>query len=68
LPGIGKKHVIDIMDERRRKPFESFADIIQRAKLTHPDKIVIKRIIQELGGNEKYYVFTPQKKKLYAFS
>ncbi len=62
LPGVGKKHVIDIIEERRKKKFESFEEIAARVKLTSPDKIVAKRILQELEGNEKYYIFTPPKK------
>jgi putative nucleotide binding protein len=59
LPGIGKKHVVDILDARRQKPFDSFNDIIHRVKLfPDPVKSVVKRIINEIEGNEKYHVFT----------
>src|SRR3989344_8169738 len=27
LPGVGKKHLMDILEERSKKPFTSFADI-----------------------------------------
>ncbi|MBI5061683.1 MAG: DUF655 domain-containing protein [Candidatus Aenigmarchaeota archaeon] len=67
LPGVGKKHVIDIIDERRKKKFESFEEIAARVKLTNPEKIVVKRILQELEGNEKYFMFTPVKRREVAF-
>jgi len=58
LPGVGKKHMWEIIEERKVKPFESFADIRARVKLM-PDPIttIIKRIISELEGNEKHYLF-----------
>jgi putative nucleotide binding protein len=58
LPGIGKKHMWEILDRRREKPFESFADIQVRIKLlSDPRKAVIKRVLQEIEGTEKYYLF-----------
>ncbi|MEM7814907.1 MAG: DUF655 domain-containing protein [Candidatus Aenigmatarchaeota archaeon] len=63
LPGIGKKHVQDFLDARRKKPFESFADIRERVRLfPDPVKAVVQRILLELEGNEKYYIFTPPKR------
>jgi putative nucleotide binding protein len=61
LPGIGKKHVSDLIEERRKKPFENFGDIETRVKLV-PDlvKTLVKRVISELKGEEKYYIFTPR--------
>lgn len=59
LPGIGKKHVVDILEARRQKPFESFKDIIERVKLfPDPMKSIVKRILNELEGQEKYHIFT----------
>lgn len=58
LPGVGKKHMMEILEERRVKPFESFKDLKQRVKLIQdPEKIIIKRIVQELEGKEKYNLF-----------
>ncbi len=63
LPGIGKKHLIDILEERKKKPFESLKDLGERIKLVpEPIKIIQKRIMQEIEGNEKYYVFTNPRK------
>ena len=63
LPGVGKKHVLSIFDERKRKPFETFKELSERVKLSQPEKIVIKRILQEMTGNEKYNVFVPKRRK-----
>jgi len=58
LPGLGKKHMWEILEERRVKDFESFSDLKARIKLMpDPQKIVIKRILLELDGNEKHRIF-----------
>ena len=58
LPGVGKKHMWEIINVRDEKPFESFADIKKRVKLMpDPEKVVIRRIVQELEGNEKHRLF-----------
>lgn len=57
IPGIGKKHMWDII-ENRRKPFNSLSDIKERLPLiTDPKKGIKERILSELEGNEKYYLF-----------
>jgi putative nucleotide binding protein len=60
LPGIGKKLMWEILSEREKKPFESYADISQRIKsIPHPEKMVANRILEELEDpNVKYHVFT----------
>jgi len=60
LPGIGKKLMWEILEEREKKPFESFADISHRIKsIPHPEKMVANRILEELQDpNVKYHVFT----------
>jgi len=64
LPGIGKKHVVDIIEERNKKPFESFKDLEERVKLfPHPVKTLAKRIMEELEGNEKYYLFVQRPRR-----
>lgn len=58
LPGIGKKHMWEILEEREKKHFENFKDLKTRLKLLpNPEKILVKRILQELEGNEKRYLF-----------
>ena len=58
LPGVGKKHMWEIVNARDEKPFESFSDIKKRVKLMpDPEKLVIKRILEELSGMEKHRLF-----------
>ncbi|MEM4366753.1 MAG: DUF655 domain-containing protein [Candidatus Anstonellales archaeon] len=58
LPGIGKKHVEHILKERDSKPFESFEDIRARVHGIDPVKSFTDRIINELKGQEKYFLFS----------
>ena len=58
LPGLGKKHMWEVLDARRGKPFENFDDLKERVKLLpDPRMIVVKRILAELKGSEKYKIF-----------
>lgn len=58
LPGVGKKHMKEIIEKREDKPFESFKDIKERVKLMpDPEQAIIKRILLELEGNEKHHIF-----------
>ncbi len=58
LPGLGKKHMWEIIDERKDGDFASFEDIKKRIKLMpDPTKVIIRRIMAELTGNEKHYLF-----------
>ncbi|HIH31134.1 TPA: DUF655 domain-containing protein [Candidatus Woesearchaeota archaeon] len=58
LPGLGKKHMWQILEERRGDPFKDFEDLKRRVKLIpDPEKIIIKRILKELDRNEKHYIF-----------
>lgn len=58
LPGIGKKHMWEIIKNRKQKPFENFIDLRTRvAMLPEPKKMIIKRIIDELEGNDRYRLF-----------
>lgn len=65
LPGIGKKHMWDIIKARQEKPFESFDDIKKRVSmLSDPVKLLSKRVLMELEatgerkGKRKYVLFT----------
>jgi putative nucleotide binding protein len=61
LPGLGKKHMWQIIEERRGEEFKDFEDIKKRVKLLpDPKKAIVKRIILELNGNEKYNLFVDQ--------
>lgn len=58
LPGLGKKHMWQIIEERKEKPFESFEELKKRVKLMpDPEKTIIKRIINEIKGKEKHRLF-----------
>jgi putative nucleotide binding protein len=57
LPGLGKKHMWEIVEERRIEPFKSFDDLKKRVKLLpEPGKIIVKRIVSEILGLEKYNI------------
>ncbi|MDP3733747.1 MAG: DUF655 domain-containing protein [Nanoarchaeota archaeon] len=59
LPGLGKKHMWEIIEARKERLFESFEDLKSRVKLLpDPKQAIIKRILSELEGKEKYKVFT----------
>ena len=58
LPGIGKKLMWQIINQREKKPFASFVDIRERAGVTDPAKLIAKRIVEELSGESKYRLFT----------
>ncbi|PIN79978.1 DNA-binding protein [Candidatus Woesearchaeota archaeon CG10_big_fil_rev_8_21_14_0_10_30_7] len=59
LPGLGKKHMWEIIEERQHKPFENFENIKKRVKLMpDPEKIIVKRILDEISGKEKHKIFT----------
>ncbi|NLZ29573.1 MAG: DUF655 domain-containing protein [Methanomicrobiales archaeon] len=60
LPGIGKKLMWEVIEQREKKLFESFEDISGRIKsMPHPDRMIISRILREIEDpNEKYHIFT----------
>jgi putative nucleotide binding protein len=60
LPGLGKKMMHDILDERKKKPFTSFEEMCDRIDfLRAPDKLIAKRIELELTDpDQKYRLFT----------
>ena len=58
IPGIGKKHMWEILEQREEKPFESFQDLKERVKLMpNPEKAIIKRILLELNEEDKHRLF-----------
>jgi putative nucleotide binding protein len=58
IPGIGKKYMWQVINERDRKPFESFEDLQKRTELPNPAKLITKRVLEELEGESKYRLFT----------
>ena len=58
LPGLGKKHMWQIIEERKGDPFKDFTDLKKRVKLLpDPEKVIFKRIMSEITGKEKYQLF-----------
>ena len=59
LPGIGKKLRNDVLDERKRAPFESFDGLAERISGLHdPKGVLADRILEELRDEElKYRTF-----------
>ncbi len=57
LPGLGKKLMWEIVEERRGDPFKNFEDLKTRIKTIDPEKLIIKRILKELSGEEKHNLF-----------
>ncbi|MBI2547629.1 MAG: DUF655 domain-containing protein [Candidatus Aenigmarchaeota archaeon] len=58
LPGIGKKHLWSIIEERKKKPFETFDEIRQRIPMvSDPKKMIIRRILDELQDKDRHRLF-----------
>ena len=59
LPGLGKKLMTAILQERKKGPFKSFQDLDERVKALHqPDKLIANRIEMEIKDpNQKYHLF-----------
>ena len=67
LPGVGKKHMWQIIEERKKGAFVSFDDVKSRIKLLpDPKEAIIKRIMEELENeNERYRLFVAGKPRRY---
>jgi putative nucleotide binding protein len=65
LPGIGKKLRNNVLDERKRGPFESFAELEERVSGLHrPREVLVERILEELREDDlkyKTFVRTPDR-------
>lgn len=58
LPGVGKKHMWEIIKVRKQKPFEDFSDLRTRvAMLPEPKKMIVKRVVDELQSKDRYKLF-----------
>ncbi|MFX0031881.1 MAG: DUF655 domain-containing protein [Candidatus Hodarchaeota archaeon] len=63
LPGIGQKHMWEILNERARQKFGTFQDIADRTSISNPAKLIAQRIIKELQREGvKYYLFSKTQK------
>ncbi len=60
LPGIGKKLMWGIIEEKKKGKFQSFKNLVERVKGLHaPEKLIAHRVIDEIkDDNIKYRVFT----------
>jgi len=58
LPGVGKKHMWEIIELRKEEEFKDLNDIKDRVNLMpDPKKVIIKRILAELDEEDKYKLF-----------
>ena len=58
LPGFGKKHTEAILEQRNDKTFSDLEDLKKRvSNLPDPKKAVEKRLIEEITGRERYFLF-----------
>jgi putative nucleotide binding protein len=58
LPGMGKKHMQEILKQRKEKKFASFEDMRSRLQnLPDPEKAIEKRIFKELIELERHNLF-----------
>jgi len=57
IPGIGKTYMHVIIQEREKKPFESFSDIENRIGLKEPMRHISKRILEEISGETRMNLF-----------
>ncbi|OGJ13367.1 hypothetical protein A3K82_00555 [Candidatus Pacearchaeota archaeon RBG_19FT_COMBO_34_9] len=58
IPGFGKKHMQEILNQRKEKEFESFEDMKKRIQnLPDPEKAIQKRILTELINLERHNLF-----------
>ncbi|MBL7059081.1 DUF655 domain-containing protein [Candidatus Pacearchaeota archaeon] len=59
LPGLGKKHMHEILKQRKEEEFKSFKDMKNRIQnLPDPAVAIEKRILNELIEEERYKLFT----------
>ena len=58
LPGLGKKSMTAILDERKKGSFKDFADLAERTGVKNPEKLIVARIMLEISDPErKRYLF-----------
>src|SRR3989338_1479966 len=58
LPGMGKKHMQEILKQRKEKTFESVEDMKNRiTNLPDPKRAIEKRMMKELTEDERYLLF-----------
>ena len=59
MPGVGKKMVQKILEERNKGPFKSYSDFDTRVGFASGiERSITERINEELRGSDKYRIFT----------
>ncbi|MFB0560614.1 MAG: DUF655 domain-containing protein [Candidatus Lokiarchaeia archaeon] len=58
IPGIGRKTMWLILEERKKESFKSFENINNRVRMPEPKKAIVNRILSELKEEDKYRLFT----------
>ncbi|MFB0543973.1 MAG: DUF655 domain-containing protein [Candidatus Bathyarchaeia archaeon] len=58
IPGIGKKLMWQIINQREIRKFTSLEDLRERTNIPDPVKLLARRILDELSKEEKYQLFT----------
>ncbi|MCQ8898670.1 MAG: DUF655 domain-containing protein [Hadesarchaea archaeon] len=58
IPGIGKKLMWSILEEREKAPFSSLEDLKSRVKgLGDLKEMIAERVVRELKGEDRYRIF-----------
>ena len=58
LPGLGKKSMTTILEERKKEPFKDFNDLSERTGIKNPEKLIANRICLEIEDpDRKRYLF-----------
>ncbi|WP_435074462.1 DUF655 domain-containing protein [Halorubrum sp. HHNYT27] len=56
LPGVGKQLRNNVLDERKRGPFESFDEVSERVSgLYRPREVIVERIVEEIREDDLKY-------------
>ncbi len=58
IPGIGRKTMWLILEERKKVPFKSLENLNDRVRMPEPKKAIVNRVLSELKGEDKYSLFT----------
>ncbi len=62
IPGIGKKHLMEFLEERNKGEFKNFEDIKKRLSfLQSPEKAIAERILREIKGETELKILSKWK-------
>ena len=58
FPGLGKKSMMAILEERKKGNFKDFSDLSERTGVKNPEKLIVARIVLEISDpDRKRYLF-----------